>query len=68
MLAGFEREWSRKDLGVRTFALTALLVTLSSMISARSHWARWEPSATIASKRLPGGVKELAPNQKRGQT
>ena len=33
LLAGFEREWSRKDLGVRTFALTALLGTLSSMIS-----------------------------------
>ncbi len=33
LLAGFEREWSRKDLGVRTFALTALLGTLSAMIS-----------------------------------
>jgi uncharacterized membrane protein (DUF4010 family) len=33
LFAGFEREWSRKDLGVRTFALTALLGTLSSLIS-----------------------------------
>jgi len=33
MLVGFEREWSRKDVGVRTFALTALLGTLSSMVS-----------------------------------
>jgi uncharacterized membrane protein (DUF4010 family) len=33
LLAGLEREWSHKDLGVRTFALTALLGTLSSMIS-----------------------------------
>jgi uncharacterized membrane protein (DUF4010 family) len=33
LLTGFEREWSRKDLGVRTFALTALLGTLSSMVS-----------------------------------
>ena len=33
LLAGFEREWSRKDLGVRTFALTALLGTLSAMTS-----------------------------------
>ena len=33
LLAGFEREWSRKDLGVRTFALTALLGTLSALVS-----------------------------------
>jgi uncharacterized membrane protein (DUF4010 family) len=33
LFAGFEREWSRKDVGVRTFALTALLGTLSSLIS-----------------------------------
>jgi uncharacterized membrane protein (DUF4010 family) len=33
LLAGLEREWSHKDLGVRTFALTALLGTLSSLIS-----------------------------------
>jgi uncharacterized membrane protein YhiD involved in acid resistance len=30
LFVGFEREWSRKDVGVRTFALTALLGTLSS--------------------------------------
>jgi uncharacterized membrane protein (DUF4010 family) len=35
LLAGFEREWSRKDLGVRVFALTALLGTLSSMVSVQ---------------------------------
>jgi uncharacterized membrane protein (DUF4010 family) len=33
LLIGFEREWSRKDLGVRSFALTALLGTLSSLVS-----------------------------------
>ncbi len=33
LFAGFEREWSRKDIGVRAFALTALLGTLSSLIS-----------------------------------
>jgi uncharacterized membrane protein (DUF4010 family) len=33
LFAGFEREWSRKDLGVRAFALTALLGTLSSLVS-----------------------------------
>jgi uncharacterized membrane protein (DUF4010 family) len=33
LFAGFEREWSRKDVGVRTFALTALLGTLTSLIS-----------------------------------
>ncbi len=33
MFAGFEREWSHKDFGVRTFALTALLGTLTAMIS-----------------------------------
>jgi MgtC family/Domain of unknown function (DUF4010) len=35
LFAGFEREWSRKDVGVRTFALTALLGTLSSLISVQ---------------------------------
>lgn len=33
LFAGFEREWSRKDVGVRTFALTGLLGTLSSLVS-----------------------------------
>ena len=33
LFSGFEREWSRKDVGVRTFALTALLGTLSSLVS-----------------------------------
>lgn len=33
LFAGFECEWSRKDVGVRTFALTALLGTLSSLIA-----------------------------------
>src|SRR5580700_10833124 len=32
MLAGMEREWSNKDVGVRTFAIVALLGMLSSMI------------------------------------
>ena len=33
MLVGIEREWSQKDIGVRTFALTALLGLLSSLTS-----------------------------------
>ncbi|HEX5432049.1 MAG TPA: DUF4010 domain-containing protein [Bryobacteraceae bacterium] len=33
LLAGFEREWSHKDLGVRTFAATALLGMLSALVS-----------------------------------
>jgi uncharacterized membrane protein (DUF4010 family) len=32
MLAGMEREWSNKDVGVRTFAIVALLGMLSAMI------------------------------------
>src|SRR5580704_15153568 len=35
LFVGFEREWSRKDVGVRTFALTALLGTLSSLVSVQ---------------------------------
>lgn len=33
MLVGIEREWSQKDIGVRTFALTALLGMLGSLVS-----------------------------------
>ena len=33
LLVGFEREWSHKDLGVRTFAIIALLGTLAALIS-----------------------------------
>jgi uncharacterized membrane protein (DUF4010 family) len=32
MLIGFEREWSHKDAGVRTFAITCILGTLCSLI------------------------------------
>lgn len=32
MLVGFEREWSNKDVGIRTFALVSLLGTLAAMI------------------------------------
>lgn len=32
MLAGMEREWSNKDVGIRTFAIVALLGTLASLI------------------------------------
>lgn len=31
LLVGFEREWSNKDIGVRTFALTSLLGLLASL-------------------------------------
>jgi len=40
MLAGMEREWSNKDVGVRTFAIVALLGMLASLIG---------PSVAIAS-------------------
>jgi uncharacterized membrane protein (DUF4010 family) len=33
LLIGLEREWSRKDPGARTFALTALLGTIGSLVS-----------------------------------
>jgi uncharacterized membrane protein (DUF4010 family) len=33
-LIGFERQWSRKDFGIRTFSLTALLGALTALISA----------------------------------
>jgi uncharacterized membrane protein (DUF4010 family) len=32
LLVGFEREWAQKDIGVRTFALTALLGTLAALL------------------------------------
>ncbi len=34
LLVGLEREWARKDVGVRTFALTALLGMLSSLVTS----------------------------------
>jgi uncharacterized membrane protein (DUF4010 family) len=40
LLVGIEREWSNKDLGARTFALTALLGTVSVLLA---------PSMTIVS-------------------
>jgi len=33
LLIGFERQWSHKDFGVRTFSLTAMLGTLTTLIS-----------------------------------
>src|SRR5437016_6189756 len=32
MLAGMEREWSNKDVGIRTFAIGALLGMLASLV------------------------------------
>jgi uncharacterized membrane protein (DUF4010 family) len=34
LLVGFEREWSNKDIGARTFAMTALLGLLGSLLGA----------------------------------
>jgi uncharacterized membrane protein (DUF4010 family) len=34
LLVGFEREWSNKDIGVRTFAMTALLGLLGALLGA----------------------------------
>ena len=36
LLIGLEREWSQKDAGVRTFAITALLGTLTALSSTWS--------------------------------
>ncbi len=33
LLVGFEREWSNKDIGVRTFAMTALLGLLGALLN-----------------------------------
>ncbi|MGA8553003.1 MAG: MgtC/SapB family protein [Candidatus Acidiferrales bacterium] len=33
LLVGIEREWSNKDLGARTFALTALLGTIAALFA-----------------------------------
>ncbi|HXE11575.1 MAG TPA: MgtC/SapB family protein [Bryobacteraceae bacterium] len=38
MLIGLEREWSQKDLGTRTFAITALAGTLSSLAEPASSY------------------------------
>lgn len=38
LLVGFEREWSRKDLGVRTFALVSLLGMLTTLESQAFAW------------------------------
>lgn len=34
LLVGFEREWSNKDIGVRTFAMTALLGMLATLLGS----------------------------------
>jgi uncharacterized membrane protein (DUF4010 family) len=34
LLVGFEREWSNKDIGVRTFAMTALLGVLGALLGS----------------------------------
>jgi len=38
LLVGFEREWSHKDLGVRTFALVSLLGILTALESSHLAW------------------------------
>lgn len=38
LLVGFEREWSNKDIGVRSFALAALLGTLSALVDPQFSW------------------------------
>lgn len=35
LLVGFEREWAHKDVGVRTFSLTALLGMLAALVSTQ---------------------------------
>jgi uncharacterized membrane protein YhiD involved in acid resistance len=47
MLVGLEREWSNKDMGVRTFAIVSLFGMLASLASqpfvsgAFTYWACW---------------------------
>jgi uncharacterized membrane protein YhiD involved in acid resistance len=43
LLVGFEREWSQKELGVRIFALTALLGTISSLMDYRFGLSQAQP-------------------------
>lgn len=38
LLVGFEREWSHKDLGVRTFSLVSLLGVLTALGSPPLAW------------------------------
>lgn len=38
LLVGFEREWSNKDVGVRTFAMTALLGLLAALLEPPLVW------------------------------
>src|SRR5690349_25144316 len=35
LLVGFEREWSNKDIGVRSFALTGMLGMLSALVNVQ---------------------------------
>jgi len=41
MLVGFERESASKDVGIRTFGLTALLGAVSVLISPRMALLPW---------------------------
>jgi uncharacterized membrane protein YhiD involved in acid resistance len=56
MLVGMEREWSNKDVGVRSFAIVALLGMLASVIST---------SVESAVFRISGYTRHLF---KRGET
>jgi uncharacterized membrane protein YhiD involved in acid resistance len=40
LLVGIEREWSNKDLGIRTFALISLLGMIGSLFSESMALAR----------------------------
>jgi uncharacterized membrane protein YhiD involved in acid resistance len=51
LLVFFEREWSHKDLGVRTFAITSLFGMLAALIAPAFILAVWQGSS-------PGGCGE----------
>jgi len=48
LLIGFERQWSHKDFGVRTFSLTALLGALTTLISPAMMFAGMAATLLLA--------------------
>lgn len=62
LLVGFEREWSHKDLGVRTFAIVSLLGMLTTLESQPFAWIAMGAVITIVTVMNVGNLflhKEL---------
>ena len=56
LLVGFEREWSRKDLGVRTFAIVSLLGMLSMLESQVFAWIGMAAVVTVVTMMNVGNL------------